>query len=375
MLWVLASLVVLLAVVTLLPIWRHEAWWVRGQDFPRLQYAALAALLLGVQWFALPRDGAATWTMMGVTFACFAYQAWWILPNTPLHRSEVKLVRPSDAVETLRVMSVNVLTPNRRADDLLRIVADVRPDVLIAVETDDWWQARLDRLERDYPHAMKCPLDNLYGMHLYSRLPLEDGAIQYLVEPDVPSMHAMLVLPSGRRLRLHCLHPKPPSPTENPDSAPRDAELVAVAKSIAESERDRPVIVAGDLNDVAWSSTTRLFRKISGLLDPRVGRGMYNTFHASWPFLRWPLDHLFHSEHFALVKIERLPAFGSDHFPILIELALVPGVEAEQEGLEADAGDQQRAADKAARQGVGSADVHTPQPGSGPDRPEGAPRR
>ncbi len=31
-------------------------------------------------------------------------------------------------------------------------------------------------------------------------------------------MHTLLVLPSGRRVCLHCLHPAPPSPTENETS-------------------------------------------------------------------------------------------------------------------------------------------------------------
>jgi endonuclease/exonuclease/phosphatase (EEP) superfamily protein YafD len=123
---------------------------------------------------------------------------------------------------------------------------------------------------------------------------------------------------------------------------------------------DGPVIVAGDLNDVAWSSTTRLFRKISGLLDPRIGRGMFNTFHADFWFMRWPLDHLFHSRHFTVKSIKRLPAFGSDHFPMLVELVHDEITGSRQEGLTADASDKKIAEEKIAQESERLLDVHEP---------------
>ena len=60
------------------------------------------------------------------------------------------------------------------------------------------------------------------------------------------------------------------------DSSERDAGLVVVAKSAAKT--NTPTIITGNL--MAWSTITPLFRKISGLLDPRVGRSMFNTFPA-----------------------------------------------------------------------------------------------
>jgi endonuclease/exonuclease/phosphatase (EEP) superfamily protein YafD len=209
-------------------------------------------------------------------------------------------------------------------------------------------------------------------MHLYSRFPLEDPKVQFLVEPDVPSMHTLLVLPSGRRVCLHCLHPAPPSPTENPTSRERDAELVMVGRSVAHARY--PIIVSGDLNDVAWSATTRLFRKVSGLLDPRVGRGMYNTFHAGHWLCRWPVDHFFHSKHFTLVCLERLPSCGSDHFPVMIELECEPRVVSDQEGLDAAPEDHSEAREKMNEESVSSSEVHRPGEGRGEPAKTGSPQ-
>lgn len=149
-------------------------------------------------------------------------------------------------------------------------------------------------------------------MHVYSALPIVEAETRYLIAPQVPSMHMRVRLRSGRELEMHFVHPAPPSPTENDTSRKRDAELATVGREVADS--NWPVVVAGDLNDVAWSRTTRRFKRISGLVDPRRGRGMFNTFDARYPFLRFPLDHVFHSAGFSLVTMQRLSSIGSDHF-------------------------------------------------------------
>ncbi|MGB6037179.1 MAG: endonuclease/exonuclease/phosphatase family protein [Cryomorphaceae bacterium] len=314
-----------------------------------------AVALAGIMAIFLDLRSTAALVLLGLTVLCLLYQLWWILPNTPLWPVEVKRSSDQGIERKLSILTSNVLTTNRNVEALIDLVREYQPDILVTLESDQWWQDQLAVLEDEMPHTIHCPLDNLYGMHLYSRLPLHDGEISFLVEDDVPSIHVSVELRSGDRVRAHFVHPAPPSPTENTESAERDAELVIVARSVADS--DQPIIVAGDLNDVAWSSTTRLFRKISGLLDPRIGRGMFNTFHAGYPLMRWPLDHLFHSHHFTLRSIERLPSIGSDHFPLFTSLSFTPGEKEEQEGLTANEEDQERASEIAKEKKVSMADV------------------
>ena len=69
-------------------------------------------------------------------------------------------------------------------------------------------------IDKSMPEAVRIPLDNLYGMHLYSRLPLEDVEVKWLIQDDIPSIHAWVKLRDGSRIRLHALHPRPPAPSE-----------------------------------------------------------------------------------------------------------------------------------------------------------------
>ncbi len=352
-------LTVVITTLTILPISRHEAWWIRGLDFPRLQLFQIILVVFLMELLLLDLSSIQTWGLIATALLCLIYQAWWILPYTRLFPAEVKSANIIDDKKLIKIMTANVLMPNRNAEKLIALVREYQPDILVTLESDIWWQTQLDILEIDYPYTIKCPLDNLYGMHVYSKLPMMNGQTEYLVEPDKPSMHALAILPSGHTVRVHFLHPAPPSPTENDESSERDAELIIVAKSVADA--NVPIIVTGDLNDVAWSETTRLFRKISGLLDPRVGRGMFNTFHANYWFLRWPLDHVFHSPHFTLSRIKRLRSFGSDHFALYTELVFTADNNNEDNGLDASAEDLSWAKTKTKDQNVNKNDVPQPE--------------
>jgi endonuclease/exonuclease/phosphatase (EEP) superfamily protein YafD len=349
---------IMIAIITLLPLSRREVWWIRGLDFPRVQFITLIVLTLVLACWLLDMSRPGSLALLAINSACLFYHCWWVLPYTRLHPVEVKSVPEGKATRIFKILTSNVLASNRHADCLIDLVKQHKPDILVTLESDSWWQKQLEVLEQDYPYTIKCPLDNLYGMHVYSRLPLENSTIEYLVEPDVPSMHTQIRLPCGARVRAHFVHPAPPSPTENEESAERDAELLAVARSVADATF--PVIVTGDLNDVAWSTTTRLFRKISGLLDPRIGRGMFNTFHAEHWFIRWPLDHLFHSHHFRVIRLQRLKLKGSDHFALLSCLDFRGGHNNGHHMLHADAEDKQRADSKMEQKNVKKSDVPVP---------------
>jgi endonuclease/exonuclease/phosphatase (EEP) superfamily protein YafD len=316
-----------LLLLTVLSRVRSARWWIRFADFPRIQIVGglVVVLILHAALFGWHTSVDMAFSL--ALLAALAYQASRIFPYTTLAPKRVHLARHPDPARCIRILISNVLMENRQADRLLELIREREPDLVLTLETDDWWREQLEMLDRDYPHRLKQPQDNYYGLHFFSKLELRSPKVRFLLEKDIPSVRAGIRLRSGDWIEFYGLHPRPPQVEE--DTETRDAELLMVGREIRAD--GRPSIVAGDLNDVAWSHTTRLFQRISGCLDPRKGRGMFNSFHANYPMFRWPLDHIFHEASFTLVRLERLPSIGSDHFPVFVELCYEPAAEAAQE--------------------------------------------
>ena len=325
---------------SLIPLSKSDHWFIRAWDFPRLQLLILG-LLFGLTFMLISKEKN---QVKIVILACFvvgiSLDLYRVLPYSIIWKKESVQTKSENNMRSISILTVNVLQKNTNPSALLKLIDKHTPDMVFLLEVNKRWISDVISLEQFYPHKLIRPLENTYGLALYSKLELEDAEIRELIEKDIPSVYAKAKLRSGEKVELYGLHPRPPH-YESGDTTERDAELIQVAKSVSKAEL--PVIVMGDLNDVAWSHTTRLFRRISKLLDPRVGRGNYPTFPTYVPFLRFPLDYVFHSDHLTLDSIKRLEDVGSDHYPMFIEFNLTPGKKDEQNAPPKKEGDEKEA--------------------------------
>jgi endonuclease/exonuclease/phosphatase (EEP) superfamily protein YafD len=310
-------LALLLVAVSILPLWQTDRWWVRQWDYPRLQVAGLLVLVGAALPWAWGRRGSGFTALAGAMVVALAWQVSHFIAYLPPYPKEVPSAASCPAGQAITLLNANVLQTNDHYGALLKLVADTNPDLVLLLETGPRWASAMKPLSERYRYRLSEPIPSTYGMMLFSRLPMA-GEVRHLLQPAVPSIAVRVRLPGGQEVDFHALHPEPPWPGDN--SGERDAELISVGREVRQS--GRAAIVMGDLNDVAWSRTSRLFKRVSGMGDPRVGRGFYPTFNANYPLLRWPLDHLFVSPHFAVTGIDLEGDIGSDHLPILFRLCL-----------------------------------------------------
>ncbi|EFL88630.1 endonuclease/exonuclease/phosphatase family protein [Ahrensia sp. R2A130] len=338
----IGTLTVLCLITTLLPFVPMAHGVFRVFEFPRTQIAVIAFGCLVLALLVLPVQDLLVQLIIGALVAVIAIQLVYIARFSPFWRRRSAQFKGNPAdTPIINVLVCNVKQGNREYVRLCDLFQTVEPDLAIFMETDQKWIDALDKVGASYPHRMACPMDNAYGLLLYSRFPISEEETRFLLNDEVPSFHLTLTLEEGRDIRLIAVHPEPPVVYD--DTIGRDAEIALVGQIVR--NEDRPAMVTGDLNDVAWSRTTRRFLRISGMLDPREGRGQFNTFDARYPFLRWPLDHIFHSPQFQLVSMKRMPFVGSDHFPMFYRLALTTNEQGRREVDDATSEDIEEAKD------------------------------
>lgn len=316
MLIVLYIFTVILLGISAVSTSNRPRWWIKGWDVGRAHVAlgVLIVLLLGILFF--PFDNVLDYVLIGLSAVALLYHLIVIYPFTPLHRKEVPDTPGSDMAVSF--LTANVRMSNKVTHKLLALIEEYDPDCITLTEVDQYWTDACAALHDSYPYRQLQPQDNTYGLNFYSKIPFSKHQTNFLVEDDIPSFH--LHLEWEVPLQVICLHPRPPAPWTN--EVNKDIEVIMAAGMT--NYNTMPSVVTGDLNDVGWSYPSKQFKAISGLKDPRVGRGFYNTYNANIPIGRYPVDHFFVSPDFRVHRIERLPHFGSDHFPVFLSLNYEP---------------------------------------------------
>ena len=222
----------------------------------------------------------------------------------------------SDKATRLKLLSLNVHFLNRDFQPTLNLIADEQPDVILLMEFTPAWAKALEPLAALYPYAHVMPSHRTDGIALYSRYKIAKLDVERCPGINLPTLIAEIDLPGGA-VTVVGTHPASPGSASLFEA--RNIQLAMVADWAA--ERSGPVVLAGDLNTTSWSPYFRDLLSASGLRDSRYGFGV----EATWPWfplpLRIPIDHCLVSPEFGVASRRVGPDVGSDHRPIVIELA------------------------------------------------------
>ena len=210
-----------------------------------------------------------------------------------------------------------------RNDDTGRFVAWLKvsePDVVVATEVSPRHVAQMAGAMAEFPFRMIEPRRHPFGMVVYSRYPISGEAVTELTGGTPPARVPIMVsvdveTPAGM-LHVAGFHLFPPM---TPQRLAWRNEQLAIAGGVL-AEVDAPKLVVGDFNATPWSAGLRAFQSQNDLTG-------FNA-RATWPvwlgFAGIPIDHAFVSRDVRILKIETGPDIGSDHRPVLIDVA--PGL-------------------------------------------------
>jgi endonuclease/exonuclease/phosphatase (EEP) superfamily protein YafD len=184
------------------------------------------------------------------------------------------------------------------------------------MEVNDRWLAELAELRQSHPHFLLDPQEDNFGIALFSRQPLRDPQLIHLASAGVNAVAATVEFGTNHVFLLG-VHTLPPASREY--AIGRNEQLAEAASLIR--RRGGPAILLGDLNTSPWSPYYRKLIVDSKLKNTAQGRGISASWPTRVPPLFIPLDYVLVSEGIAVGKRFLGPNVGSDHFPVVAELA------------------------------------------------------
>jgi endonuclease/exonuclease/phosphatase (EEP) superfamily protein YafD len=331
----LGLLVMATCLLTIAAVFAGTAWlWSLLTHF-RVQY--LAVQLIALVWrsvgFLMPSRRAfplplSWWSLTGLMLCVglnlYAIWPYYFPPASPQANST--------SVPRLRLLHVNLLGPiNRNVPAVIRLLRETRPDLLDFVEYTSYWRRTLERSGALKPYPYRLSASGHAA--LYSRFPILSGKIRFPTPNHVPNqayLTARLKLPSRPSLTVVVGHPASPL-------TPRHWQWQRELFAAWIRERPRwtsPLIIVGDLNTAPWSPEFTHLLRGTGLRDSQLGFGLQPSWPAFWPDTRgnrhlspWmlplglPIDHVLISSGVQVLSRQTGPFVGSDHLPVLAELA------------------------------------------------------
>ncbi len=218
---------------------------------------------------------------------------------------------------TVKLLHANIYSGNRNAGPLLELIAEEEPDIVFLQEVSDRWMSALEPLRAAYGHSYRIPRDDNFGIAVLSRHPFSSTAMLESPPYGFPSLVVQQTV-GNRTVTFLSTHPMPP--LGQPGFDARNEQLASVAETL--NSIDGPAVLIGDLNTSMWSHHYQQLIESTGLNNASYGFGLKPSWPTHLPFAMIPIDHCLVSTSIAVLDTRLGPGIGSDHLPLIVELAI-----------------------------------------------------
>jgi endonuclease/exonuclease/phosphatase (EEP) superfamily protein YafD len=313
--WILSPAAILTAALVLATAFSagaSSAWIADLAVHFRLQYAAMALIVFVL--FALTRRPVWAAIALGIAVTNGLIAAPLVVSRPAA--SGVTDVSADDGVP-VRLAFVNVFYGNDEYRRVLDFVRTEQPDAIVFAEVDADWLRELNALKKDYPNAYGTRGKDGRGLLLLSRLPMEKPAVAAVSNEAEPALGVTLSV-QGKPLHLLGVHATWPFDFRSKTS--RDEQLAELAA--AAQATPRPLVILGDLNVSPFSSHFQTLLRAGNLESAASGFGWQPTWPNFMPPAGIQIDHALVSPGVQVRNFRRGPRVGSDHLPVVVDLAL-----------------------------------------------------
>jgi len=223
---------------------------------------------------------------------------------------------PAATGDSLRIVSFNVGAGRADSADLVDWMEGTQADLVFLLESTEDWLSTVEMNGSGYAVSNEIPDDRVYGISVLGSGPTVVEQLRLGTTRD-PVMRVEATV-GNETVAIYAVHPRPP------DSAAKSAARDALFSELADLvDRElMPVIVIGDFNATPWSYAFRDFSSTTGLVNSQNGYGLAATWPTDFPISLVPLDHMLHSDSLTTVARDVGPDLGSDHLPLMVEVAL-----------------------------------------------------
>lgn len=245
----------------------------------------------------------------------------WYLPSNTILPQSIATTTSTKNQTSLKLLLANVNIENRNYTATLDLIRVTNPDIFAIVETNQNWLDQLTAVASLLPYSIQSPNARTFGVAIYSKFALKPVMIPTLpaaTVSEVEDYHIGATIEINQNsVTFIAMHPPPPRTLTL--TTLRNQELQLIGNFV--QTNPSATIVLGDFNTTMWSSAYQQFEQRTGLKNARQGFGILPTWTTRLPILFIPIDHGLISSDFQVLNIKTGKNLGSDHLPLIIEVA------------------------------------------------------